>query len=352
MEAPTADDHDCGAFTHMGNVMIVGNTFVKFLRCWARAGGDPLAAAEMCRKDYGNDAPALSLCQRAIIASGNMGGDAAFRAALNDFLNGVRAFDVLARIDALSPLHAVPVRTRVLVENEAPVAHWIGEGQPKPVSGASFEQVTIEPAKACGLIVVTKEIVHLATDAAERALTRSLQRAVAKLTSAAAFSTAPDADAPPSLLAGATEVPATGNVQADMAALVAAFEGDIERAVLVVSSNTAMALVLAGFGGDRFGVKGGVIFGLPCVASADVPDNVVALVDSAGIAYGDDGLDLSTAEHATVTIDGAAVGLWQRNLVGFRAERFVSWEAAPGALAYLSGVNWTAAATRATKAKA
>ncbi|MBN3758387.1 phage major capsid protein [Paraburkholderia sp. Tr-20389] len=326
--------------------MIVGNTYVKFIRCLAKAGGDPLAAAEIHRKDYG-DGPALGLIQKAIITSGNLGGDAAYRAAVSDFVLGVQTYDVMARINALSPLHTIPVRTRVLVEDEEPVAQWIGEGEVKAASGASFEQLTIEPQKAAGLIVVTKEVIHLTTDAAEKSLTRSLQRAVAKITSGAAFASPSVAGAPASLLDGATEVAVTGDVQADMTALVAAFTGDIERAVLVMSSNTAMSLALqvAMVGGaGTLGVKGGVFCGLPTVASADVPDGIVALVDAGQITYGDDGARLDTATQATVTIDGVMHNLWQENLVGFLAERSVAWQAASGAVAYLSGVAWTPAA--------
>ena len=35
------------------------------------------------------------------------------------------------------------------------------------------------------------------------------------------------------------------------------------------------------------------------------------------------------------------VSLWQRNLVGIRAERYVNWvKARPASVQYLSGVNW------------
>ena len=334
--------------------MIVGNIYVKFIKCMAKAGNNPLAAAEMCRKDYGHDSPAVSLIQKAIITTGSLGGDAAYRAAVNDFLAGVAVYDILPRINAVSPLHIIPVRTRVLVEDEEPVAQWVGEGQPVTVSGASFAETKIEPAKAAGLIVATKEVVHLTTDAAEKALTRSLQRAVAKITSAAAFASPSVDGAPASLLTGAVEVAATRDVKADMAALVAAFTGDIERAVLVMSSNTAMTLALQGAmvgGASTLGVKGGTFAGLPVVASSAVPDSVVALVDAGGVVYGDDGAELTIATDASVTIGDVVHSLWQENLIGFLCARYVSWQAAPGAIAYLSGVAWSFAAP-VTKSKA
>jgi HK97 family phage major capsid protein len=335
--------------------MIFGNAFVKYLKVTAKAGGDPLAAAEICRRDYGSDSPALTLCQKAIITTGNVGGDAAFNAATADFLAGVAVFDVLSRLNAVSPLHTVPVRTRVLVEDEQPVAQWVDEGQPVVVSGASFAELTVKPYKTAGLIVATKELIHLTGDAAETALTRSLQRAVARITSAAAFAAAPAAGAPASLLADAVEVPATGDVKADIAALVAAFAGDVERAALVMSSNTALTLALQGAlvgGASSLGVKGGTFAGLPVVASVDVADDIVALVDAGQVVYSDDGAQLTVATQADVMIDGVVHSLWQENLIGFLCVRFVSWQAAPGSIAYVSGVAWSLASSAPTLGQA
>ncbi|MGF6470138.1 phage major capsid protein [Paraburkholderia youngii] len=334
--------------------MINGNSFIKAMRCLARANGDPVAAVEIARRDY-SEGPVVGLLQKTVIIdTSDLGGDAAWRASMAEFMAGVGAYDLLPRIDAISPLHTIPLRTRVLIQDEDPFALWTGEGEPVVVSGASFTETNIEPQKACGLIVATKEIVALASDAAEASLTRSLQRAVAKVTSAAAFAAAPVAGAPVSLLADAVEVSSTGDVRADMAALVAAFGGDIERAVLVMSSNTAMSLALHGAlvgSAGGLGVRGGVFCGLPVVASSAVADDVVALVDAGGIAYGDGGVEVDVATQADVTVDGVMHSLWAENLVGYLARRFVAWQAAPGAIAYLSGAAWAtaAAATKRTK---
>jgi hypothetical protein len=48
------------------------------------------------------------------------------------------------------------------------------------------------------------------------------------------------------------------------------------------------------------------------------------------------------SDPANPTIDSTVlVSLWQRNLVGFRAERTMSWaRRRTSAVAYLTGVNW------------
>ena len=85
---------------------------------------------------------------------------------------------------------------------------------------------------------------------------------------------------------------------------------------------------------------------------ADSSGGIVALVNASDIYLGDEGgIDLSMSTEASLQMDNAPdnpttastvlVSLWQRNLVGFRAERAINW--APrraSAAAYLSGVNW------------
>ncbi|MGF6467605.1 phage major capsid protein [Paraburkholderia youngii] len=334
--------------------MINGNTFIKAMRCLARANGDPVAAVEIARRDY-DEGPVVGLLQKAIIVdTSDLGGDAAWRASIAEFMAGVGVYDLLPRIGAISPLHTIPLRTRVLIQDEDPVALWTGEAEPVVVSGASFTETKVEPQKVCGLIVVTKEVVALASDAAEASLTRSLQRAIAKLTSAAAFAAAPVAGAPASLLVDAVEVSSTGDVRTDMAALTAAFKGDIERAVLVTSSNTAMSLCLQPSlvgSAAGLGVKGGVFCGLPVVASSALADGLIALVDAGGIAYGDGGVELDVATQADVTIENVTHSLWQENLVGYLARRFVAWQAAPGSIAYVANADWPPASAATTRTK-
>lgn len=81
----------------------------------------------------------------------------------------------------------------------------------------------------------------------------------------------------------------------------------------------------------------------------------MALVNASDIYLGDEGgVDLSMSTEASLQMDNAPdnpttastvlVSLWQRNLVGFRAERAINWaRRRTSAVAYLTGVNWGAA---------
>lgn len=105
-------------------------------------------------------------------------------------------------------------------------------------------------------------------------------------------------------------------------------------------------------------MTGGELFGLPVIVSEYIPTSsagaVVALVNASDIYLGDEGgVDLSMSTEASLQMDNAPdnpttastvlVSLWQRNLVGFRAERAINWaRRRASAVAYLTGVNWGA----------
>ena len=93
------------------------------------------------------------------------------------------------------------------------------------------------------------------------------------------------------------------------------------------------------------------------VVSDYVPAGVVALVNASDIYIADDGgfaVDLSreasvqmdTAPDNPTTSSTVLVSLWQRNLVGFRAERTINWaRRRDSAVAYLTDVTWGACAS-------
>jgi hypothetical protein len=102
--------------------------------------------------------------------------------------------------------------------------------------------------------------------------------------------------------------------------------------------------------------KARLLNGLPEIVSEYVPTatagSIVALVNASDIYLGDEGgIDLSMSTEASLQMDSdpanptidstVLVSLWQRNLVGFRSERTMSWaRRRTSAVAYLTGVNW------------
>src|SRR5690606_26145611 len=148
-------------------------------------------------------------------------------------------------------------------------------------------------------------------------------------------------------------------VRADIKALFDAFiaaNNAPTSGVFIMPATTALALSLmqnplgqAEFPG--ISMTGGTLFGLPVIVSEYVPKDssgaVVALVNGSAIYLGDDGgIAISMSTEASLQMDDSPdnpttastvlVSLWQRNLVGFRAERTINWaRRRSSAVAYL-----------------
>ncbi|WWO60436.1 major capsid protein [Stenotrophomonas phage SOVA965] len=169
---------------------------------------------------------------------------------------------------------------------------------------------------------------------------------------------------PGSILNGVTAIPSTGTdaeaVRNDIRLLFAAFiaaNNAPTSGVWIMNSTTALALSLMQnpLGQSEFpgiNMNGGTFFGLSAIVSQYVPAGTVALVNASDIYLADEGgIELAMSTEASLQMDSAPdnpttattvlVSLWQRNLVGFRAERTVNWSRRrPSAVAYLSGVAW------------
>ncbi len=108
-------------------------------------------------------------------------------------------------------------------------------------------------------------------------------------------------------------------------------------------------------------MRGGSLEGIPVIASqyaaiGSPANNLVILVNAGDIFLADDGgvtIDVSmeaSLEMADDPTNGGSptettlVSLWQDNLIGLRAERFINWaRGRESAVAYMEEVGWTAA---------
>ncbi len=102
-------------------------------------------------------------------------------------------------------------------------------------------------------------------------------------------------------------------------------------------------------------IAGGNIGGIPVVVSQSVGTRLV-VVKSSEILFADDGaMDISVSDQASVEMSSTPIAgeaspitgavlqsFWQRNLIGIRVERFISWKRARA-----SSVEWISGATYA-----
>lgn len=275
-----------------------------------------------------------------------------FDSAATEFFSLVREASLLGRIPGL---RRVPLRIRLIGVATGIVGAWVGEGKAKPVGKAAFAAETLPAFKVSALTVVTRELLDAADPAAELTIRNDLVGALTDVIDAG-FIDPSNAGTPglqpASVTNGAPTRASTGDGLADLRELVAAFPGDLSRAVLVGSPNTFATLhdplILPGLG-----VRGGEAIGIPAVPSK-AAGSTLALIDPDAIAWGEADMSLRTSSEASIemldsnltgdsigVVPGTAaslVSLWQTNSVAMLTEKAISWQAARPSVATITMV--------------
>lgn len=292
-----------------------------------------------------------------------------------DFVTFLRPQTILGRFgnNGVPSLRRVPFRTALIGQTSGGDGYWVGEGQAKPLTKIDFSRTTIEPLKVANIAVATMELIRDSNPSADAIIRDTLADALRERLDIDFINPAKAAVAgisPASILNGVAGIPSSGDtaddVRSDIKALFTAFiaaNNAPTSGVWIMSSVTALALSLMQnpLGQTEFpgiGMMGGTFFGLPVIVSEYLPSDssggIVALVNASDIYEADEGgIDISMSTEASLQMDNAPdnpttastvmVSLWQRNLVGFRAERTINWaRRRPSAVAYLTGVSWGA----------
>lgn len=294
-----------------------------------------------------------------------------------DFVEYLRPMTILGRFGqaGVPALRRVPFRVPLVGQTSGGDGYWVGEGQAKPLTKFDFERKTLEPLKVANIAVATMEVVRDSSPSADVIIRDQLAAALRERLDIDFINPAKAAVSgvsPASILNGVTGIVSSGTdadaVREDVRAVFGAFitaNNAPTSGVWIMSATTALALSLmrnplgqAEFAG--ISMMGGTFEGLPVIISEYVPTDssgsIVALVNASDIYLGDEGgIDLSMSTEASLQMDNAPdnpstastvmISLWQRNLVGFRAERAINWaRRRESAVAYLTGVNWGAGA--------
>ena len=292
-----------------------------------------------------------------------------------DFVAYLRPQTILGRFgqNGIPSLRNVPFRTPLIGQTSGGDGYWVGEGQAKPLTKFDFSRTTLDPLKVANIAVATMEVIRDSSPSADGIIRDQLAAALRERLDIDFIDPAKAAVAgvsPASILNGVSGIPSSGTdadaVRADLKALFSAFiaaNNAPTSGVFIMTATTALSLSLMqnALGQPEFPtitMMGGTLNGLPVIVSEYVPTasagSLVALVNAMDIYVGDEGgIDLSMSTEASLQMDNAPdnpttastvlVSLWQRNLVGFRAERTINWaRRRASAVAYLTGVNWGA----------
>lgn len=290
-----------------------------------------------------------------------------------DFVSFLRPQTVLGRFgnNGVPSLRSVPFRTALIGQTSGGDGYWVGEGGAKPLTKMDFSRTTIEPLKVANIAVATMELIRDSNPAADALIRDTLAAALRERLDVDFINPLKAAVAgisPASILNGIAGIPSSGTdadaVRADIKALFTAFiqaNNAPTSGVWIMSSVTALALSLMQnpLGQTEFpgiGMNGGTFFGLPVIVSQYVPTDssgsLVALVNASDIYEADEGgIDISMSTEASLQMDNTPdnpttastvmVSLFQRNLIGFRAERTINWARRRNSAAFwLDNVQW------------
>jgi HK97 family phage major capsid protein len=216
----------------------------------------------------------------------------------------------------------------------------------------NFANDVLPPMSVGALVCCTKELLANSNPSIESILRSDLVRATREAIDDAFID--PDnagiADVKPaSVTHGVVPVDgATATIGADLAAMIEAFEGDLLTSAWVMSPRTAA--LLSGPAYPKLTALGGEMLGLPVLTSNAAEQEMIALIDGAGIAIADEGEpEIVSSAHATVDmadnptnasvppIPTALVSLFQANCLGIACDKAINFKVSrPGAVSVMT----------------
>jgi HK97 family phage major capsid protein len=332
-----------------------GTAFVRYCKALVLSRGSRLEAIEIA-KQWRDSTPEVELALKAAVPAGTTtdatwaGPLAPITPLFSEFLEYLRAATILDRVPNM---RHVPFNVSVSGQTQGGAYQWVGQTAPKPLSKLAFNATTLGIAKCSGIIVISEELARVSTPSAEDIIRRDMVNGIAQFLDVQFTdpTMAPIANVSPgSITNGLVLIPSAGptpaNARTDILALAKAMTQALfttKGAVLLMSETNALALAMAlnPLGQPLFPgmtAQGGVILGFPALASENLGQNVV-MVNGEGILIADDGgVEIDVSREASVQMDGAPdnpalattilTSLWQNNLVGLRADRFINWKRA------------------------
>ncbi len=382
-QAAAAEIRTVGAVTVKPNVP-KGTAFTRFAMALMAGKGNLMQSAEIAKR-WADQTPEVETVLKAAVAAGTTT-DATWAKPLVEYQNMASEFAELLRpatiIGRIPGLRNVPFNIKVPRQTGGSSAGWVGEGKPKPVSALAFDQITLGFAKLAGIVVMTDELVRFSNPSAEAIVRQDLIDTIVQ-TMDKDFVDPANAGTtnvkPASITNGVTPVVASGTdadaVRTDVKALMGKYVAanmSLAGAVWIMTETQALALALMlnPLGQREFpeieinGDSGGRFFGLPVILSENVPANPgsgeplagmgarIILAKASEILLADDGetlldasnqasLEMDSAPTSPPTATTVLVSLWQHNMVGLRAERFINWaKRRPGAVQYIDSANY------------
>lgn len=246
-------------------------------------------------------------------------------------------------IDRIQGFRRGVFNTRMVKQTSGSTVNWVGEGAVKPVTELAFDTVTLPFHKIAGIVVLTQELVRLSNPDAELAVRDDLVAQIARFKDSQFIDTTVTATSsrPASITNGVSSPAATGTtigaLYADINSALTTFDNNPNSEGLVIlmppslarSISTMMFANGTGLAFPRLNARGGEMMGYQVIVSGAVPSGTIIILNPADILVAQDGsVALDASSEATLDLAGGSspnVNLWQRNMIGIRAELACTW---------------------------
>jgi HK97 family phage major capsid protein len=357
-----------------------GTAFTRYAMALAAGKGNTMASAEIAKNLWSKTTPEVESVIRAAVAAGTTTDTtwaqplAQYNDMASEFIELVRPETFMGR---MSGFRNVPFMVRMPRQTSGASAGWVGQGAPKPVSKPGFDSVTIPHTKLAVICAITEELARFSSPSAEATVRQDLVETIATFMDVQLVSptvAAVNDVSPASITNGAQAYISTGNS-------VAQVTNDLNLAMTYMATNninqrnrywllhprTANYLMTLRTTQDIYAFRDemsrGVLLGVPFLMSTNMPlfdqgsptaspaslETYIILVEASEIFLADDGqVMLDVSREASLQMDSAPsagaqslVSLWQNNLVGIRAERYVYWaRRRPASVVYIRQVAY------------
>jgi HK97 family phage major capsid protein/HK97 family phage prohead protease len=375
-----------------------GTAFTRYCMALAAARGNRWEALETAKQWHdqtpeveialSGDVPKLMMNPNDIINKAAVGAgtttDATWASPLiaytvmaSEYIELLRPATIIGKFgtDGIPSLRRVPFNIQMPRSTAGTSMNWVGENAPKPVTNMAFDTVQLRWAKAAGIVILTDELVRFSNPAAEAIVRGDMVKAMAQFLDRQFVDPAVAAVtnvSPASITNGVTATTRTGTNQAawvtDATTLLNSFlTANISTVggVWIMSQRQALgfSLMLNALGQPFYpniSANGGSLMGYPVIASENVPSvggspadgTPIIFVISNEIMLADDGqvvidasnqasVNMDTAPDSPPTASTILVSLWQMNMTGLRAERWINWlKTRSTAVGYISNANY------------
>jgi HK97 family phage major capsid protein/HK97 family phage prohead protease len=323
-----------------------GTLFTRYAMAVA-AGKGSMADTLMYAKRWDRETPEVSAYIKAIagtsvVGSPAWGGELVNQSTLaSEFIALVRPMTILGRLNGV---RNVPFNIAIPVQTGGSTVNWVGEEAVKPVTELAFSLVELGYDKIAGIVVLTEELVRLSSPSAEETVRRDLTEQIAQFMDEQFLdpTITVSASRPASITNGIASPAASGDdadaLYNDLNTALATFDNadvgtETVHIIMPPSLSRGIATMRNALGQTEFGAmtpQGGSLMGYPVIVSANAPAATIVLVKANEILVADDGrVTLDASNQATLDMAGGSsptFSLWQKNCVGIRAERWVTWK--------------------------